>query len=179
MECVVFKRRIVLGGIASAAILASGVLTAGTALAAGLPQVPDSVPFNVGTVIPTGPMAQAPGLLGALHAAPAPVTGTGNKISAENTGTLPSLKKSKTPLRGATGLTKTARSGVTGGGPLGGLTGGSGPVTANLPVVGSMGQTAGAARGSLKNAGPQVPLLGNLTGSAPGIAPAAGVLGGA
>jgi hypothetical protein len=177
MECVVFKRRIVLGGIASAAILASGVLTAGTALAAGLPQVPDSVPFNVGTVIPTGPMAQAPGLLGALQAAPGRVTGTGNKVSAPNTGTLPKVKKSKTLLQGASGLTKTAQSGVTGSSPLGGLANGSGPVTANLPVVGSMGQTAGAAGGTLKNAGPQVPLLSSLTGSAPGIAPAAGVLG--
>lgn len=171
-----FKRRNVLGGIASATILASGVLTAGTALASVVPQVPTSVPFNVGTLIPTGPMAQAPGVLGALQAAPKPVTGTGNKISASNTSAMPSTKKVATPLQGTSGITKTAQ-GAAGSGALSGLSNGSGPVTANLPVVGSVGQTAGATGGGLKNVTPQVPLIGNL-GGAPGVGQAAGVLGG-
>lgn len=171
-----FNRRNVLGGIASATILAAGVLTAGTALAAGLPQVPATVPFNTGTIIPTGPMAQAPGVLGALQAYP--VTGAGNSVGASNSRGLPDVKNGSTPLHNASGVTKTAQNAVTGTGALNGLSSGSGPVTANLPVLGSAGQTAGAAGGSLNNAAPQLPLVGNLTGAAPGVSGATGALGG-
>jgi hypothetical protein len=180
MECVVYKRRIVLGGIASATILASGVLTAGTALAATTSQLPVALPATASSLIPVGPMSQAPGLAGALLAVPVRSSLTGGAASVSGailkssdvTGAIPGVSGLTGAAQGVlpANLAQLGLGNVTmPGSAIGqGVTGGTGNV---LPVVGSvpsLGNATGAVSnitGNLGSVTSEIPALGGLTGA--------------
>jgi hypothetical protein len=205
MECVVYKRRIVLGGIASAAILASGVITAGTALAATTPQLPVAPAVTASSLIPGSPMSQVPGMPGALQAAPAVGSLTGG--AAPVSGAMPMFNNVTGAIPGVSGVTGAAQglqpaslaqrglsNVTTRGSVIGqrvtGVTGNTAPATVSIPSLGnatgtasipSLGNATGGVSkmtGSPGSATSEISSLADLIGVAPDLSPVAGMLGG-
>jgi hypothetical protein len=182
MECVVYKRRIVLVGIASAAILASGVLTAGTALAIATPL---PAKFSAGPVMPGSPMSQVPGVVGALQAADGSLSRDGAPMSTA----MSKFGGAMSKVNGVTGAvqglypanlagdgSKTTQGGAIGQGIIGGM-GNTLPSAGSVPGLSNATGAVNTMTGNLGSAVGDIPALGGLTGAAPGLSQAAQVLG--
>jgi hypothetical protein len=170
MECVVYKRRIFLGGIASATILASSVLTAGTALAARTPKFPPppsatsrslplSAPISGSSLIPSGPAAGALGVISTLLAAPAAISLIGATpagwAASDATGAIPAVSG----ITGAAqGLTKPGGATVPG---VTSRTGNALPAAGNIPSLGNVSNITG----NLGSATSEIPALGGVAGA--------------
>jgi hypothetical protein len=176
MECVVYKRRIVLGGIASATILASGVITAGTALAATTPQLPVTLPATASSLIPGALMSQVPGLANALQAAPMSkfnVTGAVPGVSGV-AGAARGLQPASLTQRGLSNV--PTRSSLLGQGATG-VTGNAVPAAASIPGLGSAMGAVGKISGNPGSATSGISSFGDLIGVAPDLSPVAGLVG--
>jgi hypothetical protein len=168
MECVVYKRRIVLGGIASTAILASSVLTAGTALAVTTPQ-----PYPaVSPLIAGGPMSQVPGVVGAMQAAASSLADRSTSVSgamSKFNGAMSKFNGTAGAIPGMPGIPGVAQGLIKpGGATVPGVTSGTGnapPAGGGIVSFGNVtGNNLGNATGnSLGNATGNS--LGNTTGN--------------
>jgi hypothetical protein len=172
----VYKRRIVLGGIASATILASGVLAAGTALAVTTPQPPAAHPATTSPLIQSGPISQVPGVAGALQAAVSqPASGAMSAFN-DMAGAIPGMSGTTGAVPGpgivnlaGRGQSKPAtrgsaiRKGVTS------VPGSTRPANGSLPGLGNAPGAVSNMPGNLGSAISMIPALGGLPGAVPAL----------